>query len=87
MNVHMSDLLYELRTRGRVWLLRLRFAFRRQWFIYDWVDECVHYEGTFRNCGRVIDFLPGGEYSVVSKLDYNEHLSPVELEDSWNSCR
>lgn len=76
MNVEMLDWLYRLRQRARVWLLRLRFAFRDEWFVYDWVDKCVHYQGTYRRCCRVIDVLPSGYYSVVSGIDYDEHLSP-----------
>lgn len=68
--------LCRLQRRSRELLMRLRFAFRNEWMVYDWVDGAVLFRGTFRQCDRTLDELPGGMYQIVTFRDYNEYLEP-----------
>lgn len=57
--------------------MKLSFIIRlfRKHYVVDYMDSCVMYIGTYKECVRAIDVLPGGIYGILTK----NQLSDDEL--------
>lgn len=62
--------------------IRLNFKLRksRECYVVDLEDQCVMYIGTYKQCKKAINVLPGGLYCIFTYADLNEEeKSSLEL--------
>lgn len=44
----------------------------REHYVVDYRDSCVMYIGTFKQCKKAINVLPGGFYGILTRNQLNE---------------